>query len=57
MKRNFLLAALFCLLASANPVSAQLKVKSNGHIAIGQDPHDPVPAGLNPNYCLGQKRS
>ena len=50
MKRIILLAALFCLLANAIPMSAQLKVKNNGHIAIGQDPHDPVPTGLNPNY-------
>jgi len=32
MNRIIFLAALFCLLASSSPVSAQLKVRNNGHI-------------------------
>ena len=32
MKKFLSMAALFCLLASSSPVSAQLKVRNNGHI-------------------------
>lgn len=35
MKRIKILAVLFCLLASASPVSAQLIIKNNGHAEIG----------------------
>ena len=50
MKKVLLLAALFCLFTSVNPVSAQLKVRNNGHIEIGVNPEDPPPPGLNPSY-------
>ncbi len=44
------MAALFCLLASASPVSAQLIIRNSGHAEIGTDPENPVPEWLNPNY-------
>lgn len=55
MKKYYLiLAVLLCLLASANPMNAQLIIRNNGHAEIGHDPFDPVPEGLNPDYynCL-----
>ena len=50
MKRILFLAALFCLLASTNPVSAQLIIRNSGHVEVGDDPGDPVPQWLNPIY-------
>ena len=50
MKKMYYLAVLFCLLASASQVSAQLVIRNNGHAEIGHDPYDPVPEGLNPQY-------
>lgn len=40
MKKNFLklMAVLFCLLATASPMSAQLIVRNNGHAEIGVNP-------------------
>jgi hypothetical protein len=32
------LAALICLLATANHMSAQLIIRNNGHVEIGTDP-------------------
>lgn len=49
MKKIFFLA-VFCLLASASPVNAQLIIRNSGHAEIGHDPFDPVPEGLNPSY-------
>lgn len=50
MKKFILLSAVFCLLASANQVNAQLIIRNNGHAEIGHDPYDPVPTGLPSNY-------
>lgn len=50
MKKIMFMAALFCLLASANPMSAQLIIKNNGRAEIGQDPFDPVSSGLDPMF-------
>ena len=50
MKKLFLLAVLFCLMASVSPVNAQLIIRNNGHAEVGHDPYDPVPEGLNPDY-------
>ncbi len=50
MKKLLFMAALFCLLASASPVSAQLIIRNSGHAEIGTDPENPVPEWLNPNY-------
>ncbi len=35
MKKLLFMAALFCLLASASPVSAQLIIRNSGHAEIG----------------------
>ena len=50
MKKTVFLAVMFCLLASASQVSAQLVIRNNGHAEIGVNPYDPVPQGLNPLY-------
>ena len=50
MKKFLFFAALCCMLATANQVSAQLIIRNNGHAEIGHDPFDPVPEGLNPEY-------
>ena len=54
MKKFLFLSAVFCLLASANQVNAQLIIRNNGYAEIGHDPYDPVPSGLPSNYynCL-----
>ena len=49
-KKQIFLAALFCLLATANQVNAQLVIRDNGRVEIGTDPDNPAPPGLNPNY-------
>ncbi len=46
MKKKIFLAALICLLATANHMSAQLIIRNNGHVEIGTDPDNPVPPGL-----------
>ena len=38
MKKLLFMAALFCLLASASPVSAQLIIRNSGHAEIGINP-------------------
>ena len=38
MKKFLMMAVLFCLLTSVNPVSAQLIIKNNGHAEIGVNP-------------------
>ena len=38
MKKNLILAALFCLVAMATPMSAQLIVRNSGHAEIGVNP-------------------
>ena len=45
-----LFLTVFCLLASASSINAQLIIRNGGHAEIGHDPFDPVPEGLNPNY-------
>ena len=50
MKKFLLMAVLFCLLASASQLNAQLIIRNNGHAEIGHDPYDPVPTGLPSNY-------
>lgn len=50
MNKIIYLAALFCLLATASQVNAQLIIRNNGHAEVGHDPFDPVPEGLNPDY-------
>ena len=50
MKKFLLMAVLFCLLASASQLNAQLIIRNNGHAEIGHDPYDPVPSGLPSNY-------
>ena len=37
-KKQIFLAALFCLLATANQVNAQLVIRNSGHVEIGTDP-------------------
>ena len=49
MKKIFVLAA-FCLLASASQVSAQLTVKTNGNVEIGEDSYDPENPGIPELY-------
>lgn len=44
--KKLLFIAVICLLASANPMSAQLIIRNNGHAEIGQDPYDPLPTEL-----------
>lgn len=39
MKTKSLLAALFCLLASVSPISAQLIIRNNGHAEVGVNPN------------------
>ena len=50
MKKFFFLAALFCLLAMASPMSAQLIVHPNGNAEIGEDCFDPDNTGLSQQY-------
>ena len=50
MKKIKIMAVLFCLLACASQVSAQLIIRNNGHAEVGHDPFDPLPANLNPDY-------
>ena len=38
MKKTKIMAVLFCLLASASQVSAQLIIRNNGHAEVGDDP-------------------
>lgn len=38
MKKLFFVAVLFCLLASASQVSAQLVIRNSGHAEIGVNP-------------------
>lgn len=38
MKKTLFLAVIFCLLASASPVSAQLIIRNNGHAEVGVYP-------------------
>lgn len=40
MKKLLFMAALFCLLASASPVSAQLIIRNSGHAEIGINPNE-----------------
>ena len=50
MKTKLFLAALFCLLASASPISAQLTIQSSGRAEIGTDSFDPENTTMNPHY-------
>jgi len=43
------LAALFCLLAIANQVNAQLVIRDNGRVEIGTDSDNPAPPGIKNN--------
>ena len=38
MKRFYFLAALFCLLAMASPMNAQLVIRNSGHAEVGVNP-------------------
>ncbi len=50
MKKNLILAALFCLVAMATPMSAQLIVHPNGNAEVGEDCFDPNNPGMAPQY-------
>ena len=50
MKKIHFLAALFCLLAFASPMSAQLIVHPNGNAEVGEDCFDPENPGMAPQY-------
>ena len=43
MKKFLFMAALFCLLASANPVNAQLIIRNSGHAEVGMKPSTTQP--------------
>ena len=45
MKKIKVMAVLFCLLACASQMSAQLIIRNNGHAEVGHDPFDEVPLG------------
>jgi hypothetical protein len=47
MKKKIFLAALICLLATANHMSAQLIIRNNGHVEIGTDPFNELPDSLS----------
>ena len=38
MKKFYFLAALFCLLAMASPMNAQLVIRNSGHAEVGVNP-------------------
>ena len=46
--KKFIFLAVFCLLASVSPVSAQLIIHNNGNAELGVNPFDPQDPSLNP---------
>ena len=48
--KKIIFMAIFCLLASASPVSAQLLIKNTGNAEVGQDNFDPENTALPPAY-------
>lgn len=46
--KNLIILAVFCLLASASPVSAQLIIHNNGNAELGVDPFNYQNPNLNP---------